>query len=131
MGTYTWPDGGVYIGQVSRGLRHGQGVQTFADSATVYDGEWKNGMRHGVGRLSFDAVGRAHYAGGWAHDKKSGAGRMVYATGNWYDGHWVADVKNGHGRMGWITSGESYEGQWVDGRAGRSSPFELSVSCLT
>jgi hypothetical protein len=101
-------------------------VQTFADSSTVYDGEWKDGMRHGQGTLSFDDVGVAKYEGGWANDKKSGKGKMVYASGNWYDGDWVADVKNGSGKMMWVTSGESYEGQWVDGKPHGGGLYKLN-----
>jgi hypothetical protein len=98
------------VGDVARGRRHGAGVQTFADAATVYDGEWLHGMRHGVGRLSFSGgAGAAYYEGGWVHDKKSGEGKMLYTSGNWYQGQWMEDVKNGSGRMMWVTSGESYE----------------------
>ena len=55
VGKYTWPDGATYTGEVRRGLRHGRGVQAFADGRVTYDGEWKDGMRHGIGTLTFDA----------------------------------------------------------------------------
>lgn len=116
VGKYTWPDGATYTGEVRRGLRHGRGVQAFADGRVTYDGEWKDGMRHGIGTLTFDADGYARYEGEWRDDRKHGKGRMQYASGNWYEGGWACDQKNGRGVMCWPTSGETYDGDWVDGK---------------
>lgn len=116
VGKYTWPDGATYTGEVRRGLRHGRGVQAFADGRVTYDGEWKDGMRHGIGTLTFDADGYARYEGEWRHDRKHGKGRMQYASGNWYEGGWACDQKNGRGVMCWPASGETYRGEWVDGK---------------
>ena len=111
VGKYTWPDGATYTGEVRRGLRHGRGVQAFADGRVTYDGEWKDGMRHGIGTLTFDADGYARYEGEWRHDRKHGKGRMQYASGNWYEGGWACDQKNGRGVMCWPASGETYRGR--------------------
>lgn len=116
VGKYTWPDGATYTGEVRRGLRHGRGVQAFADGRVTYDGEWKDGMRHGIGTLTFDADGYARYEGEWRDDRKHGKGRMQYASGNWYEGGWACDQKNGRGVMRWPDSGETYDGDWVDGK---------------
>ena len=40
--------GDVYVGDVSKGVPHGQGTATLADGET-YVGEWKNDKQHGQG----------------------------------------------------------------------------------
>lgn len=57
-GTYTWADGSVYVGEVSKGMRHGHGVFKAAGGFPVYEGGWRQGMRHGRGTLTYDTDGR-------------------------------------------------------------------------
>jgi len=40
--TYTYPDGGKYVGKFKDGMRNGQGTYTFSDGKK-YVGEWKDG----------------------------------------------------------------------------------------
>lgn len=60
---YHWPSGAKYEGEVLRGMRHGKGRQSFADSPVVYEGDWHNGMRHGVGTITLDEAGSHWYKG--------------------------------------------------------------------
>ena len=47
QGTYTWPDGGTYKGEVYDGVRHGTGTYECAKSVVTYTGQWVQGKRHG------------------------------------------------------------------------------------
>ena len=42
QGTYTWFDGGIYVGKWKDGKEHGQGTYT-SPVGTKYVGEWKDG----------------------------------------------------------------------------------------
>ena len=48
QGTYTWTDGGKYVGQFKDGKKNGQGTYTWAGGAK-YIGQFKNGKMHGQG----------------------------------------------------------------------------------
>ena len=50
--TINYSDGGKYVGEVSNGVRHGQGSYTYADGRRKYVGEWKDGKRHGQGTFT-------------------------------------------------------------------------------
>lgn len=46
-GTYSWPDGSTYEGEVHNGIRHGVGTYKCAKTNTVYTGQWCLGKRKG------------------------------------------------------------------------------------
>lgn len=46
-GTYTWPDGSSYEGEVCGGVRHGTGTYRGELDAASYTGQWAQGKRHG------------------------------------------------------------------------------------
>ena len=54
-GTYTWADGGKYVG------------------------EWKNWQKHGVG--AFTSRNGGKYVGGWKDNKRDGQGTMTFSNG--------------------------------------------------
>lgn len=60
----------------------------------------KNGLRRTV------------YKGEFQCGFKHGKGKMVYASGNYYEGAWKYDKKSGYGEMHWLTSNEIYKGFW-------------------
>jgi len=45
---------------------------------------------------------------------KFGAGKMVYASENYYEGSWEYNKRNGHGEMHWLSTNERYSGNWKD-----------------
>ena len=47
-GTFTWADGEVFEGDFQNGLMHGQGIYTWANG-NVFEGAYHNGLRHGRG----------------------------------------------------------------------------------
>ena len=115
-GTYEWPDGSTYTGEVKDGLRHGTGSFKAGAGAPSYEGEWRAGKRSGEGTLRYDADGASRYSGQWEGDRKHGRGVMVYASGSVYDGEWEADAKHGKGVMSWKEKRERYEGEWKGGK---------------
>ena len=42
QGTYTWNDGGKYVGEYKNGLKNGHGTYTFLNGDN-FEGEWKEG----------------------------------------------------------------------------------------
>ena len=52
QGTYTYPDGGKYVGEWKDDKFHGQGTYTLPD-VSKYVGEWKAGLKHGQGTFTF------------------------------------------------------------------------------
>lgn len=83
----------VYEGQVSKGLKNGQGQLVYANG-DVYKGQFKNGERAGNGICKFGATG-ALYKGDWRDDKPQGNG-VLYTIPNEiiegrFDGYRVVD----------------------------------------
>lgn len=52
QGTYTWPDGNTYDGEVYNCLRHGIGTYKSSKNSVVYTGQWGLGKRHGTVRFT-------------------------------------------------------------------------------
>lgn len=103
---YTWPDGGVYIGE-ARVLaneeidtvevdlltyqRHGRGKHIYTSGAR-YIGEWKDDLEDGKG--TFYLADGAVYVGNFRKGMFHGSGIITYAdgsvkSGSWEHGHFV------------------------------------------
>eukprot|EP00966_Prymnesium_polylepis_P316064 7302838-Prymnesium_polylepis.2 len=106
-------------------------------------------------RTAADETGN-FYCGHWAHDRRSGAGKIYYVCGDvyegeWrdgmyhgrgkyysqrkggdeYEGEWRADKPHGHGRYFWRETGDVYEGGWVHGlREGKGREVDASGAVL-
>jgi len=70
--TINYPEGGMYVGEILDGLRHGQGTMTY-ESGDVYTGEFELDRPHGRGGLRISApdspeLERAYEALKNAHD---------------------------------------------------------------
>jgi len=113
-GTYAWPDGSAYEGEVYAGLRHGVGIFTGPGGYPRYEGQWQAGQRHGKGKLEYKQGGDV-YDGDWEDDMRHGQGTLTHASGNKYVGGWSGDVKNGNGVFDWAERRERYSGEWKDG----------------
>ncbi len=128
-------------GAFRSGLRHGHGVQTYADDShrrAQYAGEWAAGVESGRGKLEF--VDGSFYEGEFARGLYDGRGEwhaadgVVYAgrfaqnllvdgtvrrpDGSVYTGQLRAHRPHGRGRLvrgGMDGSTIVYDGQWHDG----------------
>lgn len=49
-------------------------------------------------------------------DKRNGKGYERYKNGDIYLGQFHQGKPNGKGRRFWVETGETYEGEWEDGR---------------
>jgi hypothetical protein len=104
---YTWVDTSNYKGWEKNNKYNGYGV--YSEGGDLYKGEFKDGMRHGYGIQTWADGDR--YEGEFRNDKSHGLGVYTWAFGDRYDGR----VKNNkmHG-LGIYTfkNGEQHEGQW-------------------
>lgn len=89
--TIKYDDGGVYIGECNKKIKHGLGTMFFP-SGDVYIGQWES-----------DAI--------------SGQGSMTYANGDKYDGEWLNGKCFGEGSKKFSTKMKIKElrGKWIDG----------------
>jgi hypothetical protein len=67
LGTYTYPDGGRYVGEWYASAQTGLGTYTFPDGRR-YVGEWMWNTRHGQGSL-FSSNQRLIQNGVWEGDR--------------------------------------------------------------
>lgn len=101
-----------YVGNRINGLKHGEGVQMWADGRR-YVGQFQCGHFHGSGTMSWPD-GRT-YRGEYAEGYKHGEGAFCWQDGRMYSGEWVKGKRHGRG-MYINAKGESGVGMWADDR---------------
>ena len=114
-----------YSGPCLNGLAEGRGT---AQGIAAYEGEFKAGMKHGQGVKTWANGDR--YEGAFAEDRKEGLGRYSWGRGPWsgesYEGPYVNDRRHGVGTYRWPT-GDVYKGSWLeDAIAGYATPMMLA-----
>ena len=106
QGKATFPQGDVYEGTFSEGVRGGAGKYTYAapppgedeepkPPVGEYGGAWKAGQKNGVGVMTYSSG--AKYHGHWKSGKYEGNGTLFYPNGDIYTGMWAAGKKHGQG----------------------------------
>uniref|UniRef100_A0A3P8RJ35 Radial spoke head component 1 n=1 Tax=Amphiprion percula TaxID=161767 RepID=A0A3P8RJ35_AMPPE len=115
QGTYTWPDGSSYTGEVYNGIRHGIGTYKCPKNNEFYRGQWNQGKRHGKGTVYYNEDKTSWYKGDWVKNNREGWGVRCYPSGNIYSGDWKNDLRHGEGAMKWLKQGQEYVGTWQDG----------------
>ena len=105
------------------GDREGAGKATFPNG-DVYEGEYSNGVREGVGKYSYAAPPPgeeeepkppvAEYDGCFTRGEKAMVGTMTYASGHKYHGSWKGGTFNGEGTM-FYPNGDLFTGKWSSG----------------
>jgi len=99
QGTFSYPDGSVYVGQWNNGKLDGQGTFSHADGS-VYVGQWKDNMKNGD---RFDGQGThtypdgSKYVGRWKNSMRNGRGTYIRPDGSQYTGQWKNDKLIGEG----------------------------------
>ncbi|CAG5909402.1 unnamed protein product [Menidia menidia] len=114
-GTYTWPHGSTYVGEVHNGIRHGMGTYKCAKTSLSYTGQWHRGRWHGQGNAYYNMDGTSWYKGDWVMSSREGRGVRRYPSGNIYSGEWKNNVRHGEGTMRWLKMRQQYVGGWQDG----------------
>merc|ERR1712224_1121673 len=93
-GTFSYPNGDVYVGQWRAGKKHGSGSYTFAKDETKLVGEWENG-KIANGRWIFPNGTDAPRDNG-SRDF-TGQGKAEYKNGDIYDGDFAEGKRHGKG----------------------------------
>ena len=73
--TYTYPDGGNYVGKFKDGKKNGQGTFTYPEGQK-YVGRWKDDKRNGQGTLTSPSGYK--YEGEWKDGKPDGQGTETF-----------------------------------------------------
>jgi isocitrate/isopropylmalate dehydrogenase len=95
-GTYTYPDGKVYMGPWQFRERNGHGILKYPDGR-VYEGEFKSGLRTGIGVMTWPN-GRS-YVGDFVKGERTGKGTMTYPDGRMYVGEFQNGERTGRGLL--------------------------------
>ena len=83
----------------------------------TFKGSVLSGRPDGIGTLEFkedDPMGRLRYEGEWKDGKKTGLGKMTFASGDYYEGSFVEGVPNGQGRFVYV-NGMEETCNWIEG----------------
>ena len=110
--TYTYPDGGKYVGKFKDGKKNGQGTFTYPEGQK-YVGRWKDDKRNGQGTLTSPSGYK--YEGEWKDGKPDGQGTETFPDGSTYVGEWQNGLPNGQGTKTY-PNGSKYVGEWKDAR---------------
>lgn len=102
-GTYSWPNGDRYEGELKNGLPEGQGSFSRKSAKTgewtvIYEGQWRDGKMNGSGAMT--NVDGDIFTGNWVNNMPSGQGTMKFrGDGGWqeYPGNWTPKTANSKG----------------------------------
>jgi hypothetical protein len=111
-GTFTYPDGKIYIGQWQFRDRNGHGILKYSDGR-IYEGGFKSGQREGKGIMIWPD-GRS-YVGDYVKGKRTGMGTMAYPDGHMFVGDFENGERTGYGVM-ILPDGERLEGHFMHGQ---------------
>jgi DNA polymerase III epsilon subunit family exonuclease len=116
FGARTWksnetPGEDRYEGHFQNGLRHGRGIQTFANGDR-YDGDWVKDIRDGNGTYTWPSGNQ--YKGGWVNGRMAGQGLLTWVDGGSHEGMFANGLRHGKGAYK-TANGEEYSGIWLAG----------------
>jgi clan AA aspartic protease (TIGR02281 family) len=111
--TERFPNGDVYVGQMSGGLREGQGTYSWSDGRR-YTGRFRAGLEEGQGTYSYPNGEK--YEGQFQANRRAGQGAYSWPDGRRYVGEFRDDRPDGHGTYTW-PDGKKYVGDFSRGQA--------------
>ena len=95
QGTYTYPDGRKYVGEMKGGKPHGWGtVEDRGDGQYKYVGGFRDGKWHGQGTLTY--ANGSKYIGEYKDGEAHGEGTTIFSNGDKYIGtKYVGNIRGG------------------------------------
>ena len=121
-GKKTFEDG-IYIGDLVKTKRHGNGIFTYNDGC-IYSGEWVQNSRDGHGSYTWPDEQRKNVQAPLVDDidklKKQNSKKKLVVDANAddlldnYIGKWKADKMDGEGTLTWAKGKGKYSGEWKD-----------------
>lgn len=106
----TLPDGGVYNGELRKGLLGGEGRITWPNKS-YYEGGFVDGLYHGKGVLH---TRDSFYEGDFEHGNAKGEGIIKFVNGDTYTGEVDLSRPSGSGVLE-SADGSRYTGEFKDG----------------
>lgn len=106
------PNGDIYDGFFSNGLRNGYGELTSADGS-LYKGSWMGDLMHGRGMHR--GVDGSVYNGDFMYGYFHGKGEKKESNGDIYSGDFYRGKESGNGVMRY-NDGRIYRGEFTDGK---------------
>lgn len=82
-------------------VKHGVGMEKYADTGDEYRGEFRDGKPHGYGHYNY--CNGTVYKGYFKDGHKHGRGRLRMHNGHSYIGEFKNDVKDGRGCFIWAS----------------------------
>ena len=105
-----------YFGNVTDGLREGQGRTTLQSGATAYEGGYVSDMRDGFGTYYYK-TGKLCYVGKWKANKRHGTGVSFRPNdGTIHVGCWDEDIPVGMGSRFDKNGNLLFAGRWENGQ---------------
>lgn len=96
--SWTYDDGGRYVGDYVNGNRSGKGTYTWVNGS-VYEGDWVANSREGTGTMTW--ANGSVYEGDWVAGSKEGTGTLTWGSGEWegdqFTGEWIGDKRTKNG----------------------------------
>ena len=111
--TERFPNGDVYVGQMSGGLREGQGTYSWSDGRR-YTGGFRAGLEEGQGVYTYPNGEK--YEGQFRANRRTGQGTYSWPDGRRYVGEFRDDHPDGQGTYSW-PDGKKYVGAFSRGQA--------------
>jgi clan AA aspartic protease (TIGR02281 family) len=111
--TERFPNGDLYVGQMTGGLREGQGIYTWSDGRR-YAGSFRGGLEEGQGTYSYPNGEK--YQGQFQANRRTGQGTYAWPDGRKYVGGFRDDRPDGRGTYSW-PDGKKYVGEFRAGAA--------------
>lgn len=110
-GTWTYPDGRKYVGQVKGHHYHGKGVLTLADGSK-YSGQFKDGEVDGY--TTWTTPAGETYTGMWKMGRPNGQGTYKTPFGRKYVGEFTNGLRHGWGTQYDKHGKIEFQGRWYN-----------------
>jgi hypothetical protein len=92
--------------------------ETFEFDIGTFTGPVADNRPHGHGILVFkadDPMGREKYVGDWHEGTKTGKGKMIFASGDYYEGGFKDGAPHGEGEFHYVENGTVERATWEEG----------------